>query len=135
MTGFRQVGSLLLLDIHLRDSVSTSLPLDLGIGAGGDLPFDLSLTADVRGEFNLDFTFGIDLAKIGDWNEAFFVQIRTFSAAAVVQTYDLNAALQLGFLDAGIANGRIRLDATVRRNWWTSTATAGSRWARFVTIR
>lgn len=109
VTGFRHVGSQYLFDIRFTDRTQRSLPLDLGLGA--DLPFDLSITFDVMAEFNFDFTLGVDLAALNDPDNALSIQVRDLSARVVIETYDLDAALRLGFLEAGIDNGRVVLEA------------------------
>jgi hypothetical protein len=102
----------MLFDIDFRDRKTFPLPFDVGFG-GGDLPIDLQLDVQLVGEFRLDFTLGIDLVQFdaGRIDEAFFIQVRDLSARAYVETYDLDAALKLGFLEAGIENGRIVLEA------------------------
>ena len=112
-TGFRHEGSLLLFDISFRDQTTfATMPLGLDIGLSA-LNVGASLNIDVKGELAIDFTIGIDTAQFGNPSEAFFIQVRQFSASAFVQTYDLNAALNLGFLDAAIKNGKVVLDATL----------------------
>ena len=113
-SGFRQEGSQFLLDIHYSDEISHPLPIDLGFGAGtGSLPFDLHLNANLIGQFTFDFTLGIDLLSISDLDQALFIQVHEVSARALVETFDLNVGLNLGFLEAAVQNGRVQLEAKV----------------------
>ncbi|HEY6563444.1 MAG TPA: hypothetical protein VIY86_03060, partial [Pirellulaceae bacterium] len=114
-TSFREVGSQMLFDIQFTDDTSTdNVPLDLGLGnsaAGAGL--DVSLTAQVVGELNLDFTLGVDMARLGDPGEAFFIIVNNFSATVRVNLYDADISFKLGFLEAGIQDGVIVASATL----------------------
>jgi hypothetical protein len=111
-TNFRQEGSAMYFDIDFIDRKSFPLPFDFGLSPDS-LPFDLSLDVNLIGEFHLDVTLGIDLAQLdaGKIDEAVFFQVRDLSVRAIVETYELDAALKLGFLEVGIENGRIVLEA------------------------
>ena len=110
-TAFRQDGSVYFLDVHFQHRVHHAMPINLGLGAdSSQLPFGVNLTVDVVGEFTFDFTIGFDLLSITDIDKAAFIQVHEVSARAYVQTYDLNASLNIGFLEAAIKDGRIELD-------------------------
>ncbi len=113
-TAFRHEGSKYLFDIHFRHQVKHPQKIDLGFGAGqGDLPFDLSVNVDLIAEFNFSFTLGIDLLALSDLNNSVFVQIHEVSVRAFIEAFDLDASLQLGFLEASIQDGRLLLDSTL----------------------
>ena len=115
-TGFREIGTQFLFDINFTKNVTSSnVPLDVGLGgsdAGGAI--DLSVTADLVGQFNFDFTLGVDLARLDEPGEAFFIVVNNLSASARVDLYDADISFTLGFLDAGVEDGVVLVDATLQ---------------------
>ncbi len=115
-TSFRETGTQLLFDINFTKNVtSADVPLDLGL-ADSSLAgtIDLSVTADLVGQFNFDFTLGVDLSKLDEPGEAFFLVVNNLSASARVDLYDADISFTLGFLDAGVENGVVLVDATLQ---------------------
>ena len=112
-TNFRQDGTQLLFDIDVHDEKTVaSIPLGGEFGLG-EFGLSSSLNVDLKGDFSIDMTLGIDVANLSDPENAFFIVIRQFSGSAFIQTYDLDVAVSLGFLDAAIEDGKVLIDATL----------------------
>jgi hypothetical protein len=110
----------LLFHLVIDGQRALQVPLDLGTAAQNlHLTLDPSAQLNVDAKVKADVTFGIDLShfltdpssiSLGD----VFFQVHDLEAHASVQANAINVGVKVGFLQAGVRNGSVALNAAVK---------------------
>ena len=88
------------------------VPLNLGADAEQqDIRLAATATVDVDATLNFGFSFGYQLAKGLAPADAFFVRGGDLTSSLDVHSSNLGLTASVGFLDVGICNGTVNLDA------------------------
>ncbi|MCA9266129.1 MAG: hypothetical protein KDA60_19855, partial [Planctomycetales bacterium] len=110
---YRRDGSTYLFDIVIREEKPLTRALDLG-PAGSELGATPSAATeiDLLAVFDLQFTLGVDLDQLGSPGDATFIDLHRMSITAEADVSSLDFGLALGFVEAGVDNGLVSLDAS-----------------------
>ncbi len=100
------------LDLQIAQTKMESVNLGSALSAL-NLGLDASTQVSVTTTLNMDFSFGIDLSQVSSPTNAFFINVSSMSVGVTVAASNLNFGIHEGFLDAGVTNGTIDLDASI----------------------
>jgi len=90
-----------------------TLPIDLGVQAE-NLGIALKSDVDVKQSLGFTLRFGVNDTDGNLTQDDFFIGLKDLSAEVDVNTNDLDADINFGFLGASINNGSIALNASVK---------------------
>ncbi|MEX2188872.1 MAG: right-handed parallel beta-helix repeat-containing protein [Pirellulales bacterium] len=106
------LGEELAFSIRLTASrTRTDVPLLLPSQDVWGITLGAAATVDLTATLAIGLTFGYDLTPGVSAADAFFIYIHELTPGVTVRTDDLNFSAKVGFLDIGIEDGIVNLDA------------------------
>lgn len=120
-------GNDLVFSLNLEITQTHTVNLDLGSGLSAlGLGLDASAQVSVTTTLDMNFSFGLDLTPGLTAANAFFVNIHSMNVGVAISASNLNFGIHEGFLDAGVKNGAVELDAAIGVVFQNPNSSAGN---------
>ena len=112
------------VDLHGQETLATSINLNSLINSS-QISFPNSPTANLEGNVDFTFTFGLNLPSSTPATDAFFIQPGNLTAAVSAQLNNVNVAAQVGVLGVQVQNGSFSLNAGLSATFPASSQNGG----------